>query len=784
MKMRVERVIWKSALVLALSTLVATAKTYYVHPGGSDANSGAQASPFKTITMARDAVRKDGKPGTVILRAGTHYLPGTLKLSAQDSGTTYKGEDGEKVVVSGGSKLTLLWKPYKDGILQAATPAGTSIDQLFVNGKRQHMARYPNHDPASKKPYNGCSGDAFSPSRAAKWNDPVGGYIHALHSRHWGGYHYRITGRKPNNEVTYEGGWQNNRQMGMHKHDRMVENVFEELDAPGEWYHDQKTQTLYLYPGADIDSKKATYEISRLDHMVEIEGTRDKPATDIVLQNIIFRHVNRTFMKTKEPLLRSDWTIYRGGTVLMNNAENCSILDCEFDQVGGNGVFVNNYNRGIIIKGSYFHEIGASAVCFVGDPRSVRNPLFEYGQTQHYDSIDKEPGPKSDNYPADCIVDDCLIHTVSVVEKQATGVQVSMSKGITIRHCSVYDTGRAGINISEGTFGGHLIEFCDVFDTVRETGDHGSFNSWGRDRFWHLKGAPPEKLPELALLDTEKTVIRNSRWRCDRGWDIDLDDGSSKYEIYNNLMLNGGLKLREGFHRTAYNNITVNNGLHPHVWYPNSHDRVYNNIWLKAARPVGMRNKKWGIEIDRNMFVRKEDREKNLEYRVEVNSIVGDPMFIDPASGDYRVKPDSPALKLGFKNFPMDQFGVKKPALRAIAKTPVLPVPNIPANMKGVVPEPPSRTAVWMGATIRSLEGEEFSAFGVAKEDGGIQLADVPENSAAAKAGLKIDDVIQSINKHSVKTNADLIVATRQPKRKYIIDFVRSQKNESLTLIK
>ncbi|MCO5240744.1 MAG: hypothetical protein M9904_11895 [Chitinophagaceae bacterium] len=41
---------------------------------------------------------------------------------------------------------------------------------------------------------------------------------------------------------------------------------------------------------------------------------------------------------------------------------------------------------------------------------------------------------------------------------------------------------------------------------------------------------------ELILLDAQKqTIIRNNRFRCDHGWDIDLDDGSSNYHIYNNL---------------------------------------------------------------------------------------------------------------------------------------------------------------------------------------------------------------------------------------------------------
>ena len=100
-------------------------------------------------------------------------------------------------------------------------------------------------------------------------------------------------------------------------------------------------------------------------------------------------------------------------------------------------------------------------------------------------NIDKTPGPQSDNYPADCLVEDCLIHRVGVVEKQAAGVEISMAMGITVRHCSIYDTLARRHQHRRRLFGGHLIEFCDVFDTVRETGDHGSFNSWGRDRYWH-----------------------------------------------------------------------------------------------------------------------------------------------------------------------------------------------------------------------------------------------------------------------------------------------------------
>ena len=91
------------------------------------------------------------------------------------------------------------------------------------------------------------------------------------------------------------------------------------------------------------------------------------------------------------------------------------------------------------------------------------------------EKLDLEPGPKTANYPADCLVDNCLLVANGRVEKQTAGVQIAMAMRIKVRHCSIYDCPRAGINIGDGCWGGHIIEYCDVFDTVKETGDHGSF---------------------------------------------------------------------------------------------------------------------------------------------------------------------------------------------------------------------------------------------------------------------------------------------------------------------
>ena len=122
------------------------------------------------------------------------------------------------------------------------------------------MARYPNFDPNARY-LNGFAADAVSPDRVAGWNNPAGGYIHGLQRSLWGSLHYRITGKNTDNTLQSEGGWQISAgNQPMHKEYQFVENIFEELDAPGEWFLDEPSSTLYFYPPADLDLDKATVD--------------------------------------------------------------------------------------------------------------------------------------------------------------------------------------------------------------------------------------------------------------------------------------------------------------------------------------------------------------------------------------------------------------------------------------------------------------------------------------------------------------------------------------------
>jgi hypothetical protein len=511
--------------------------------------------------------------------------------------------------------------------------------------------------------------------------------------------------------------------------------------------------------------KTAVVEATRLRTLIEFRGDEANPVKWITLRGLTLRQAARTVMDNREPLMRSDWTIYRGGALFLNGAEDCVLEDSLIDQVGGNAVFVNNYNHRITIRGVQIAKAGANGICFIGDPQAAHSPLFNYYHVQSLDRIDRTPGPKNNNYPVDCLVENCLIYLTGRVEKQTAGVQIDLAQNITVRHCAIYDMPRSGINIGSGCWGGHVIEWCDIFDTVKETGDHGSFNSWGRDRFWrpNIREVNDwvKQAPELPMLDVVKPIVlANNRWRCDHGWDIDLDDGSSNYIITNNLCLNGGIKLREGFGRIVENNALVNNGGHPHVWYDECGDVFRRNIVWSEYQPARMPRPPWGKEMDFN-FVHKPGATTNApatrlqqQSGRDEHSLVADAQFFDPARGDYRVKDGSPALALGFVNFPMNQFGVQKPELKAIARTPQLPRSEIPASSVAAR----DLTAVnWLGATVRNVADEgEMSAFGLSGVTG-VLLLDIPGESPLAKADLRKNDVILSVNDAKTTDTAALL---------------------------
>ena len=151
-------------------------------------------------------------------------------------------------------------------------------------------------------------------------------------------------------------------------------------------------------------------------------------------------------------------------------------------------------------------------------------------------------------------------------------------------------------------------------------------------------------------------------------------------------------KLREGFFRLVENNICI--GPTPpglHVWYEGCDDVIRRNIIVNTKGTdiyeLIRCNPQYAQQFDNNLFYNYSGEPtvrliggvppsfKEImslsEWQaqgLDVDSVFANPLFIDPTKGDYRVQSNSPALKLGFKNFPMDNFGVLKPEFQAEAE--------------------------------------------------------------------------------------------------------------------
>ncbi|MFB9057345.1 PDZ domain-containing protein [Mariniflexile ostreae] len=761
-------------------------KELYVSKAGLATNDGSLEKPFATIAEAvqkANQLKLDNPDSHIVINLlkGVYHLEKSIEISASLSGLTIKGSSPAEVSIKGSRSLSAQWEKHDDNIMVTSVAKDLDFDQLLINGTPQVLARYPNYSEDAQY-WNGSAADALSKERIATWKNPNGAYFHALHGGKWGGFHFKITGVNEDGTAILEGGQQNNRGSKPHEEYRMVENVFEELDSPGEWFLDKETHKLYYWPTKDIVLENSEIEVSVLKDLIQVIGTLENPVKDVTISGIKFENTKRTFMDEYEPLLRSDWSIYRGGVLFFEGTENCTVINNEFTKLGGNVIMVSKYNKGLQVKGNHIYENGASAVSFVGDASAVRSPSFNYGQYVNVKDMDTVAGPKNELYPRECLVEDNLIYRIGRVEKQTAGVQISMAMDITVRHNSIYDVPRAGINIGDGTWGGHILEYNDVFNTVLETHDHGSFNSWGRDRFWHPKRRVMDSLttanPDMYKWDAVKTtVIRNNRFRCDHGWDIDLDDGSSNYHIYNNLMLNNGLKLREGFNRVAENNIMVNNSLHPHVWFANSEDVFKHNIVADAYQDVGLLG--WGKALDSNLFSNEVSLMKAQIYNRDMNSAYGDPLFKDPAHLDFSVAEASPALKIGFKNFPMDQFGVQKEAFKKRAKTPEIP------KIKDSSEKKSSPVVAWLRNNIKSVESaQEQSAYGLSSAEGVVVLRVWNHSPAVKNNGIRNGDVILQaggkkvinvqdffkINLENQSDTLDLVIMRNQSEKKITIN--------------
>jgi hypothetical protein len=180
-----------------------------------------------------------------------------------------------------------------------------------------------------------------------------------------------------------------------------VENIKEELTAPGEWWLDTAKRQLYLYPNGTLEYTTPLVA-STLITLISLQGARDAPATDITLSGLTFSSCRPTFMQKYRVVSEGDWAIYRGGAVQASHSDGFVVELCTFKSLGGNGLILAGANMRATFRYNEFVDIGDNAMAAIGETAGM----------------DGYSEPRSANFTS---VVGNFVHEIGLIGKQVSG---------------------------------------------------------------------------------------------------------------------------------------------------------------------------------------------------------------------------------------------------------------------------------------------------------------------------------------------------------------------------
>eukprot|EP00937_MAST-01D_sp_MAST-1D-sp2_P006054 g6054.t1 len=297
-----------------------------------------------------------------------------------------------------------------------------------------------------------------------------------------------------------------------------VENVFEELDAPREWYYNRTSRRLYVFYN---DTKGGgppaalRFVAPQLTELVGLRGTKAAPVRNVTIRGIGFRDAAYTYMHAHGIPSGGDWSLQRMGAVFLQGTEGVALRSNRFVRLDGNALMVSGYGRGLVVDDNEFAWLGDSAMASWG-----------------FTDTDTGSGLGGEQ-PRGTTVSNNYAHELGVWELQSS-MWFQAKTAQTHLHGNIFFNGpRAGINF-------------------KHSGDHGPINSWDRQPFLTDVGPANAKQPSYSPAPT--SIERNFVIANYGGSQaVDNDDGSSFYDIHDNFFFNAeGLKQDYGGHDSSY----------------------------------------------------------------------------------------------------------------------------------------------------------------------------------------------------------------------------------------
>ena len=450
----------------------------------------------------------------------------------------------------------------------------------------------------------------------APYANITGGIIQAWRQAHWASWMFEIESYDDalHKFEFLKGGYQGGRGAD-NGAEFYVENIFEvkqynillcvvtpiyyfsillyikELDDNAEWYFNESTRVLYYKTNV---SNVAPTELvaTKLKVLMNFTGTMDKPAGNVEIKGITFRDSAITYMDPHAMPSGGDWALQRTGSIYLDGCTNVSIHDNLFTRLDNIAISINRYSRDVNITHNEFVWLGASAVTLWGDTTGISFP-----ESPIYPQTEMGWDGTTGNQPRGIQMSYNYIHEIGIWEKQSSCLFQSKSCQNRVFNNICYNGPRAGFNINDGFGGASIYKKNLIFNTCRESGDHGPINTW--DRQVYVTKVLNGTATYIKAYDniTQNFLISNYQGI----WAVDDDDGSTFYNIFGNFEVyaTGGLKNNFGGHNIRhYGNIfgyVQNECMYANnandYQLPGYIDYFNNNICVINSESVG----NWGL---------------------------------------------------------------------------------------------------------------------------------------------------------------------------------------------
>ena len=374
------------------SALSLPALVICVAPGGNDQNDGTIENPLQSLEMAQMKVReleKGKEDHFILIRGGRYELSSPLRFSELDGGVlgqrvVWKAFPGEEVRISGGRILSG-WTKGRGGVWTAALPeGGWRFRELFVNGQRRNRARFPDvgflrvakagEDRRTWFEFN--EGD-LPPLQNVKDLELV--FLHDWSISRVGVKSIDVESRRV--DLTHPVGCSAPHYAMDHfeKQPRyFLENSRAFLDRPGEWYLDvEEGQIHYLpLPGESMDSVEVVAPFASA--LIKGKGV-SLPIRNLEFEDLILEH--QSWLLPEQGYAEGQASYYeiRGGApggmtreftpaaVHIENAEDCRMLNCTVQHVGGGGIWFGSLTRNCSVERCLVMDVSGNGVMFGED---------------------------------------------------------------------------------------------------------------------------------------------------------------------------------------------------------------------------------------------------------------------------------------------------------------------------------------------------------------------------------------------------------------------------------